>query len=375
MKMKKVSILLLALGAIVMMQAQETATTKDYNPITTAAFSLGISPDAVATGMGDAGAATDPEVSAQYWNPSKYAQMEKLAGVSLSYTPWLSQLVSDIDLATLMGYMKLDDMQAVSASLRYFSLGQVIVRERLDDAGYSVSPYEMALDVAYSRLLSRNFSMSVALRYIYSDIMSGDDPAGQAFAADISGYYRKPVYFGREQGSWAFGFNASNIGTKISYDAGNNYYFIPTDLRLGTSLKYPFNQYNRLTIALDVDKLMVPTPQSKDEIFTDISPISGIFQSFYDAPGGMAEELQEINASFGLEYAYDEQFFVRAGYHYENEYKGNRKFYTFGAGFKMSMFSIDVSYLVSQAQTNPLDQTLRFTLGFDIEGIRNIIGR
>ncbi len=233
----------------------------------------------------------------------------------------------------------------------------------------------MALDVAYSRLLSRNFSMSVALRYIYSDIMSGDDPAGQAFAADISGYYRKPVYFGREQGCWAFGFNASNIGTKISYDAGNNYYFIPTDLRLGTSLKYPFNQYNRLTIALDVDKLMVPTPQSKDEIFTDISPISGIFQSFYDAPGGMAEELQEINASFGLEYAYDEQFFVRAGYHYENEYKGNRKFYTFGAGFKMSMFSIDVSYLVSQAQTNPLDQTLRFTLGFDIEGIRNIIGR
>jgi len=375
MKMKKVNIWILAVSATALLQAQETSSTKDYNPITTAAFSLGISPDAVATGMGDAGVATDPEVSAQYWNPSKYAQIDKQAGFSMSYTPWLSQLVSDIDLATLTGYMKLNDMQAVSASLRYFSLGQVIVRERLDDVGYSVSPYEMAVDVAYSRLLSRNFSMSVALRYIYSDIMSGDDPAGQAFAADISGYYRKPVYFGREQGYWSLGFNASNIGTKISYDAGNNYYFIPTDLRIGTSLKYPFNQYNRLTIALDLDKLMVPTPQSKDEIFTDISPISGIFQSFSDAPGGFSEELQEINASFGLEYAYDEQFFVRAGYHYENEYKGNRKFYTFGAGFRMSMFSIDVSYLVSQAQTNPLDQTLRFTLGFDIEGIRRIIGK
>ncbi len=354
---------------------EASADAKDYNPILTSVPSLSISPDASATGMGDAGAATAPDITAQFWNPSKYAQSERLGGLSMSYTPWLSQLVSDIDLAYLVGYMKLGDMQALSASLRYFSLGEVILRESLGDLGYTIQPYEMALDVAYSRMLSENFSMSVALRYIFSDLMSGDDPAGKAFAADISGYYRQPVYFGREKGFWSLGFNASNIGTKISYDDGNNYYFIPTDLRIGAALKYPFNHYNALTVALDADKLMVPTPQSKDEIWTDVSSINGMFMSFHDAPGGVQEELSEINFSFGLEYAYDEQFFVRAGYHYENEYKGNRKYYTFGAGFKMTTFSIDVSYLVSQAQTNPLDQTLRFTLGFDADGIRKIIGK
>ena len=371
---------ILAAGLLMLVCCGPVLAETEYNPIITSVPSLSIAPDAAATGMGDVGAATAPDVNAQYWNPSKYAQMEDLAGFALSYTPWLSQLVSDIDLATVTGYTKLGDQQAISASLRYFSLGEVILRESLGDVGYAIQPYEMALDVAYSRMLSRYFSMSVALRYIHSDLMSADDPAGKAFAADISGYFNRPLYFGREKGFWAFGFNASNIGTKISYDAGNNYYFIPTNLRLGTSLKYPFNRYNTITIAADACKLMVPTPQDDDDIATlpgvsDVSSIAGIFQSFHDAPGGLAEELREIDLSAGLEYAYDEQFFLRAGYHYENEYKGNRKYFTFGAGFRMSMFSIDVSYLVSQAQTNPLDQTLRFTLGFDIEGIRRLIGR
>lgn len=376
MKIKHLTLAICIMAGISFASAQTSEPAgKDYNPIITSVPSLSIAPDAAATGMGDVGAATEATVHSQYWNPAKFAFIEDEAGFAMSYTPWLSQLVSDIDLAYLTGYMKLGDMQAISASMRYFSLGEVILRESLGDVGYAIQPYEMAVDVAYSRLLSRNFSMSVAMRYIYSDLMSADDPAGQAFAADISAYYKKPVYFGRERGFWAVGVNASNIGTKISYDAGNNYYFIPTDLRIGASLKYPFNAYNAITVAADVNKLMVPTPQSKDEIYSDISSIAGIFQSFYDAPGGLSEELSEINASLGMEYAYDDQFFVRAGYHYENKYKGNRSYYTFGAGFKMSMFSIDVSYLISQAQSNPLDQTLRFTLGFDIEGLRQLIGR
>lgn len=346
-----------------------------YNPIITSVPSLSIAPDAHATGLGDVGAATEPNVNSQYWNASKYAQMESPAGFALSFTPWLSQLVNDINLTNLTGYMKIGELQSVSASLRYFSLGEVILRQSLGDQGYSIQPYEMALDAAYSRMLSQYYSMSVALRYIYSDLMSSDDPAGNAFAADISGFYRRPVYFGREQGFWAFGFDVSNIGTKISYDAYNTSYFIPTNLRLGASMKYPFNSYNAITVAADVNKLLVPTPQDSTENTTDISSMVGIFQSFGDAPGGLAEELSEINWGIGLEYAYDEQFFVRMGYHFEDKYKGNRKYFTFGVGFKMSMFSIDASYLVSQAQTNPLDQTLRFTLGFDIEGIRNLIGR
>ncbi|MBO5916464.1 MAG: PorV/PorQ family protein, partial [Bacteroidales bacterium] len=198
MKIKHLTLALCLLTGFTFASAQSTdAPGKDYNPIITSVPSLSIAPDAAATGMGDVGAATDASVNSQYWNPSKYAFIEDEAGFAMSYTPWLSQLVSDIDLAYLTGYMKLDDMQALSASLRYFSLGEVILRESLGDVGYAIQPYEMAIDMAYSRLLSRNLSMSVALRYIYSDLMSADDPAGQAFAADISAYYKKPVYFGR----------------------------------------------------------------------------------------------------------------------------------------------------------------------------------
>jgi hypothetical protein len=361
--------------ALLFILAVPARSESTYNPIVSAVYSLSISPDAIASGMGDLGAATNPDVNSQYWNPSKYAQIGSKAGFSMSYTPWLSKLASDIDLAYLSGYCKLGDNQALSASLRYFSLGEVTLRTSYDDAGYAVQPYEMALDVAYSRMLSEKLSMGVAMRYIRSDLMSSDDPAGSAFAADISAYYRQPMYFGRERGSIAFGANVSNIGTKISYDGGNSSYFLPTNLRLGTTINYPMDNYNAFSFSLDVNKLLVPTPQDTTEVTTDVSSIAGIFKSFGDAPGGIKEELQEIYGSFGVEYAYNDQFFIRSGYYYENKYKGNRKYFTFGTGFKMSMFRLDASYLVSQSQSNPLDETLRFSLAFDMAGIRMLLGR
>lgn len=346
-----------------------------YNPISSSVYSLGISPDAVASGMGDVGAATTPDVYSQYWNPSKYAMMQSKAGVAFSFTPWLSQLASDINLTDIAGYYKLGDQQALSASLRYFSLGEVILRTMIDDPGYSIQPYEMEFDASYSRYLAENLSMGVSLRYILSDLMSGDDPSGKAYAADISAFYKKPVYFGRERGSISAGINISNIGTKISYDGGNTNMFLPANLRIGGSVNYPIDEYNALNVSLDLNKLLVPTPQDSTDYGEGISPIQGIFKSFSDAPGGAKEELEEIYGSLGLEYAYNNQFFLRTGYYYENEYKGNRKYFTFGAGFKMSMFRLDASYLVAQSQSNPLDKTLRFSLAFDLEGIMMLTGR
>jgi hypothetical protein len=347
------------------------------NPIVNSVPSLTISPDAVASGMGDVGAATLPDINAQYWNPSKYAQIDGKAGFSLSFTPWLSKLVDDINLYYMAGYYKLDDKQAISGSLRYFSLGEVILKEYLDDQGYSINPYEMAVDLGYSRMLSENLSMGVTMRYILSDLMSGDgdNPAGKAFAADIAAYYKRPLYFGRERGSLGLGAVISNIGTKISYDGGNSSYFIPTNLRLGASVNYPMDQFNALNISMDLNKLLVPTPQDTSEVTTDVSSIAGIFKSFSDAPGGAKEELQEIYGSLGLEYVYNNQFFVRGGYYYENKYKGNRSFYSLGAGFKMNMLRLDASYLISKAQNSPLDGTLRFTLAFDMEGLNMLLGR
>jgi len=362
-------------AALFLSLATSVNAENKYNPIVNSVYSLSISPDAVASGMGDLGAATDPDVNSQYWNPAKYAQIESNAGISLSFTPWLSKLAPDINLTYLAGYYKLGENQSLSSSLRYFSLGEVLLRTSVDDEGYTVQPYEWAFDVAYSRLLSERLSMAVAMRYMKSDLISGDDPAGSAFAADIAAYYKQPIYFGREQGSLAFGANISNIGTKISYDGGNTSYFIPTNLRLGTTVHYPMDDFNSLNFSLDINKMLVPTPADTLEVTTNVSSIEGIFKSFNDAPGGMTEELQEIYGSIGAEYAYNNQFFVRGGYYYENEFKGNRKYFTFGAGFKMSMFRLDASYLISQSQSNPLDETLRFTLAFDMEGLNMLIGR
>ena len=372
-----------------------------FNPINTGVNSLNIAPDSRGGGMGDVGAATDPDNNSQYWNPAKYPFTIGRAGVSISYTPWLRKLVNDIDLAYLAGYYRIGDYQAISGSLRYFSLGEVPMGgDATTGPTYNISPYEMAVDVAYSRMLSERFSAAVALRYIYSDLAYKQDEEvspGSAFAADIAFYYTNYIMLAQRECMLSFGLNLSNIGTKISYDGGTSSQFLPTNFRLGGSLLAPIDDYNTIAFSLDINKLMVPTRPTEEQYkaatgaeevdpkdyndwlraegYNDISPIKGIFKSFSDAPGGFKEELQEIQWSLGVEYTYHNQFSVRGGYHYEHENKGNRKYFSFGAGFKMSVFSLDAAYPVSTAQSNPLDQTLRFTLGFDLDGIRDLFGR
>lgn len=368
------------------------AQKEQFNPVQTGVTSLSIAPDSRGGGMGDVGAATDADVYSQFWNPAKYPFNIARAGLGLSYTPWLRQLVSDIDLAYLSGFYRIGDYSALSGSLRYFSLGEVATD--FDESGETVSsinPYEMSVDVAYSRMLSETFSAAVALRFIYSDLAwreEEDITPGSAFAADIAFYYNNYIMLGQRECMIGLGLNASNIGSKISYDEGNTSEFLPTNLRVGASLLIPIDEYNTISINADANKLMVPTRPMQEENendqdyqdrlqkdYYDQSPITGIFKSFNDAPGGFSEELKEIQWSVGLEYMYNNQFAVRAGYHHEDPYKGNRKYYTVGAGFKMSVFSLDASYVISVAQTNPLDQTLRFSLAFDMDGLRDLFGR
>ena len=350
------------------------------NPLQTSIPSLSIAPDSRAGGMGDVGAATTPDINSQYWNPAKYPRIKEEAGFSLSYTPWLRKLVSDIDLAYLAGYWKFDEDQAVSASLRYFSLGDVILRQTLDDSGITVNPNEFAIDVAYSRLLSEKWSGAVAMRYIRSDLTGGistgttDIYAANAVAADIAAFYTTPVTLATGNGNFALGFNVSNIGTKVSYDDGVTSDFLPTNLRLGGSFDYPFDEYNKMMFTVDLNKLLVPTKNDMtDEEYNEISPISGIFMSFNDAPRGFEEEMEEVMWSAGVEYSYLDQFFVRGGYFNEAANKGNRKYFTAGAGFKLNVFRLDAAYVISVAQSNPLDQTLRFTLSFDLNGMKSFI--
>lgn len=367
---------------------------RKFAPINTAVPSLSIAPDARGGSMGDNGAATLPDENSQYWNPAKYAFMTSKAGVALSYTPWLRKLVNDVALANLSGYYKIgdSDMQAIGASLRYFTLGQVPINteENTTNAPSNyINPYEMALDVSYSRKLSEYYSMAVALRYIRSDMgmESEDEIPGDAFAADVAGYLEKYVMLGNAEALWSLGFNVSNIGTKISYDNGETNQFIPTTLRLGTGLLYPLDEFNRIGFYLDLSKYLVPTlPKSegttqeesdryaelKDE-YNKMSGIKGMFRSFSDAPGGFSEELEEINVSIGAEYSYNEQFFIRGGYYYENPNKGNRQYFSIGTGFRMSVFQLDAAYLISTVQSNPLDQTLRFSISFDMDGLKGLI--
>lgn len=376
-----------------------------FNPITTGVTTLNIAPDARGGSMGDLGAATDPDVNSQYWNPSKYAFAFSSAGVSVSYTPWLRKLVNDINLAYVAGYWKFggNDLQALSASLRYFSLGSVPTYDNSGALQNTVNPYEMALDLGYSRKLSSSFSMGVVFRFIYSDmgfggLSSAEDMSGAAaFAADISGYQTVYPIIGRSECQFSWGFNISNIGSKVSYDGGTNSSFLPTNLRLGFSFLFPIYDYNTLSINFDANKLLVPAaPRQSDYTYTDsdgyeqydteaynqakedfnnTGSISGIFKSFSDAPGGFKEELREIYFSTGLEYSYNRRFFVRAGYYYENKYKGNRQYATFGAGFSLNVFSLDAAYVLATAQSSPLDQTMRFTLSFDMDGIKDLMGR
>lgn len=382
-------------------RADEDIKDNEFNPVNTGVTTLGITPDARGSGMGNLGAATDPDMNSQFWNPSKYAFGYSTGGLALSYTPWLRKIVNDIFLADLSGYFKIGsgDNQAISASLRYFSLGEVTLNDQLTGGSIqTINPYEFAIDIGYSRKLSEKFSMGVVLRYILSDLSyedsySGDtNTAASAFSADISGYYVTYPMVGRNECQFAWGFNISNIGSKVSYDHGTTYAFLPTNLRIGANFMFPLADYHTLAFGLDLNKLLVPTkPRRKDyEIGTvegeeqyqealdkwnSMSPITGIFKSFSDAPGGFKEELEEITVSFGAEYAYNQQFFLRAGYNYENANKGGRSYFAFGAGFSLNVVRLDASYMLATAQSSPLDQTMRFTLTFDMDGLKDLIGK
>ena len=382
----RILLLLLAICSTEVVLAQDKQNM--FNPVNTSVTSLAIAPDARAGAMGDIGVATEADVYSQYWNPAKYPFNIARAGVGVSYTPWLRKLVNDINLANLTGFYRIGDYSAVHASLRYFSLGEVYLAD-MDDM--TIKPYEMAIDAGYSRMLSETFSMAVNLRFILSDIKydyTAESSAGKAFAADIALYRLGYFMAGNRECSFGWGLNISNIGSKISYGGSDNSEFIPTNLRLGCNLTIPFNEYNKFSIGLDLNKLLVPTYPKQDEgeadndyedrvqkDYYDVSSIAGMFKSFGDAPNGFKEEMQEIQWSFGAEYTYNDRFMLRAGYHHEAENKGNRKYFTVGAGFHMSVFSIDASYVFSTAQTNPLDQTMRFSLGFDLDGMRDLFGK
>lgn len=385
---KKCSLFVLMLLSATALWAQDKRDM--FNPVYYSVTSQMIAPDARAAGMGDVGVATDPDVVSQYWNPAKYPFNISRAGVSLNYTPWLRQLVNDIDLAYLAGYYRIGNYSAVSASLRYFSLGEVITSYE-DDPSMTISPYEMSVDVAYSLMLSEKFSLAAALRWIYSDLTydyTSDSSPGSAFAADLAAYYQNYVNIGQRECQLGVGLNISNVGSKITFGGDENSEFIPTNMRLGASLMIPIDDYNRITIAADANKLLVPTKprQEEDESiedyerrvkkdYYDVSSIAGIFKSFGDAPGGFSEEMKEIQWSVGAEYTYHDQFSVRAGYHHEDANKGNRKYFTVGAGFKMNVFALDAGYVISTAKSNPLDQTLRFSLSFDMDGVKDLFRR
>ena len=368
-----------------------------FRPIDHAVISQTIAPDARSAGMGDIGAATDPDVNSQYWNPAKYPFCISKAGVSLNYTPWLRQLVNDIDLAYLSGYYRIGDYAAISGSLRYFSLGEVYTDYENENA-MTVKPYEMSLDVGASLMLSENFSIAAALRWLYSDLRydyTEDASPASAFAADLACYYQNYLNIGPRECQLGLGMNISNVGSKTTDFGDDRSQFLPANLRLGASLMIPVDEYNRFTIAADANKLLVPMAPTEDmwkaddpdgtkygsleayaqEKYNDLSSISGIFKSFSDAPGGFKEELEEIQWSVGAEYVYHDQFSLRAGYHHESENKGNRTYFTVGGGFRMNVFSLDVGYVIATAKSNPLDQTLRFTLSFDMDGIKDLFKR
>lgn len=374
-----------------------TATADDdryesFNPVHTAIVSQTITPDARAGGMGEVGAATDPDVASQYWNPAKYPFCISRSGVTMGYTPWLRQLVNDMNIANLTGYYRIGDYSAVSASLHYFSLGEVYINFPADGNTSSVEstttkPYEMSFDVAYSLMLSEKFSIAAGVRFLLSDMSYTADEessAATAFAADLACYYQNYVNIGQRECQLGLGFYLRNIGSKITFGGSTRSEFIPTNMRLGASLMIPINEYNRFTIAADANKLLVPTYPKRDKEdneerlqreYYDIGSISGMFKSFTDAPNGFKEELEEIQWSVGAEYTYNDRFSLRAGYHHEAENKGNRKYFTVGAGFRMSAFSLDAGYVIATAKSNPLDQTLRFSLNFDIDGIKDLFGR
>lgn len=392
MKVKTTMLVALMLAGFSPQIVAQSIKETIFNPVYTAVTSQTIAPDARAAGMGDVGVATDPDVNAQYWNPAKYPFNISRAGVSLNYTPWLRHLVNDMYLANLTGFYRIGNYSAVSTSLRYFNMGEVeLPHSGSTGAIPTIHPHEMSFDVGYALMLSERFSIAAAVRYIHSDLTydySDATQPGSAFAADLALYYQNYVTMGQRECQLGLGMNISNIGSKINFSSDDNSEFIPTNLRLGGALMVPIDEYNRFSVAVDANKLLVPTRpiQRDNELpadfdnrlqrdYYDVSSINGIFKSFGDAPGGLKEELQEVSWSLGGEYVYHDQFAVRAGYHHESANKGNRKYLTLGAGFKTHGIALDAAYLIATAKSNPLDQTLRLSLAFDFDGIKDLFRR
>ena len=394
--MKKVFVTLMSIALMAMPAMAEEV----MNPIITAMPSLSIAPDAHAGGLGDVGAATTPDLNSQHWNPAKYAFMESHGGITANYTPWLTKLVNDIDLAYIAGYYNISERAgAIGMSFTYFSLGEVQLTNFDGDPIAEAAPNEWAIDLSYSRKLHEYVSMAVAMRFLYSDINNGVNAGntgssmelypGWTMAADVALYYRQPFELPMGTSYFALGLNISNLGGKISYDQNNTSSFIPANLRLGASYELAFDNYNRLSINADVNKYLVPASkgskfavdengnplegQALHNWFYNLSSPKGWYQSFADAPGGFKEEMRELQYGVGLEYSYDRKFFGRVGYSHENKWKGNRRYVTIGAGFHLSIVTLDVSYVIATAATNPLDNTLRFSLGFDLAGIKDLV--
>ncbi len=385
---------LLMTGFIAKAQQQETGQNLDYNVISTAVPFMIIAPDARSAGMGDIGVSTSPDVYSMHWNPAKYAFMEDDFSIGLAYSPWLRKLVPDMNIAYLAVSKRVSKKSTIAGSIKYFSLGEINFRDEYNNDKGTYSPNEFSVDLCYSRKLGDYLSASVAGRFIYSHLTQGVtnySRAAWSVAADIAVYYQRPVYFNTIDGEFSWGVAITNMGSKMSYtDANSRTDFIPTNLRLGPSLKLNIDEFNSLAFSFDLNKLLVPTPPiyAKDAdgaLIPDgnggfviekgknpnVSMLQGMFQSFYDAPGGFSEELKEITIGLGAEYWYNKIFAVRAGFFHESKMKGNRRYLTFGAGLRYNVFALDVSYLVpvnnsSTSGTNPLEGTLRFDLTFNI---------
>ena len=395
--MKKI---LLSVVVAAMFATSVWAIDETMNPLITSMPSLSIAPDARSAGMGDLGVATDADLNSQYWNPAKFAFMQSKGGITANYTPWLRKLgVTDIDLAHLEGYYNFGDRAGgIGASFTYFSMGDVQITGANNEDYGTCRPNEWALDLSYYRKLHEYVSMAVALRFMYSDLNNGmnmstsgyanEMHAAWTMAADIALYYHQPIQLPMGTSYFSLGLNLSNLGGKMTYDEVTRN-FIPAMMRIGANYELPFDKYNSLTFSLQADKMMVPSRKSrltegfnpKDETtwrmsqdaYSELTSVKGIFLSFADAPHGAKEEFQEVRWGAGLEYSYNKQFFARFGYSYENFYKGNRNYLTVGAGFHLSIFSLDVAYCIGLAASNPLDQTMRFTVGFDLAGIKDLV--
>ncbi len=386
MKKMRVSIVmvLLVVGGNSLLFSQ--TSSGELNAIQTVVPFLTIAPDSRSGAMGDAGVATSPDVYSMHWNPAKFAFIDGNGGVGISYSPWLRNLVPDINIAYLTGYKRLDTKQVLAASLIYSSLGDVPFTDEFGNLERTFNPNEFAFDLGYSRLFTEHLSGGIAFRFIYSNLTGGSYAGGVAtkpgtsFAADISGYYQKKISLFSKDGQWGVGLNFSNIGAKMSYSESQASDFIPMNMRLGTSGTLNLDRFNKITVTLDINKLLVPTPPiysttNPDSIIAgkdpNVSVPTAIFQSFFDAPGGFKEEMHEFTVSSGVEYWYNNQFAIRGGYFHENATKGNRKYFTAGAGFRLKAFTLDFSYLMPLAQNHPLARTLRFSIAFDFNALRN----